>query len=170
MKDVSLKLGAVAVATIATTAIIATASNAHFDKSNLNEQNKIIKSQNKVKVEKEDMISMSAKTMDMSDMEKFHKFMKERKFKEAIGFAENTKPYMFDKMNHKKMMKHHELGKDNAIKVALEENDYNAWLKAVGKDSKRAKIITKDKFSQLVKAHKLMKEAQEIRLKLGLKE
>jgi hypothetical protein len=176
MKDISLKLGAVAIAVIATTGIIATASNAHSGKDSFGKMEERMSEFSEERMgkmgneEKEKMhMNMKMSDQEMKNMMEFHKLMKERKFNEAMKFAENSQPYMFDEMNHKKMMKkHHSSEKREAIKSAFESNDYNAWLKAVGKDSKKAEIVTEDKFPQLVKAHNLMKEAMEIRAELGL--
>lgn len=66
--------------------------------------------------------------------------------------------------------------KRQAIESALEANDYQAWVVAVGADSEQAKIITSDKFPQLLQAHQLQQEAKtkfeearQIREQLGLK-
>ena len=55
-----------------------------------------------------------------------------------------------------------------AVEAALQSNDYQAWLAAVGSDSPMAEKITADNFSQLIKAHSLQKEAREIMSSLGL--
>lgn len=59
--------------------------------------------------------------------------------------------------------------KREAIKVALEAGDYNAWLEAVGEDSPLAGKINEDNFSRLVEAHNLMEQAREIFEELGIK-
>ncbi len=186
MKDLSLKLGAVAIAVIATTGIIATASNAHFtnnpsDKKMGERGEGFLKKEMSDKMggkmndrmgdERKERMHMGMSGQGMENMKEFHNLMKERKFNEAMNFAKNSQPYMFDEMDHKKMMKkHHGSEKREAVKSALESNDYSAWLEAVGKDSKKAKIVTEDKFPQLVKAYKLSKEARELRSELGLDE
>lgn len=48
-----------------------------------------------------------------------------------------------------------------AIREAIENNDYNAWLEAVGEDSKIAEFITEENFSRFVEMHKLMEEGRE---------
>lgn len=65
--------------------------------------------------------------------------------------------------------------KNQAVKAALDNSDYQAWLQAVGSDSAQAKVITADNFSQLVAAHKLveegrakLEEARKIHEELGL--
>jgi hypothetical protein len=65
--------------------------------------------------------------------------------------------------------------KFQAIKTALDNNDYQAWLQAVGPDSKQAQVITADKFPRLVEAEKIanegrakLAEANKIREDLGL--
>lgn len=56
-----------------------------------------------------------------------------------------------------------------AVKVALDNSDYDAWLEAVGADSPIAEKINEDNFSKLVEAHKLQEQAREILEELGLK-
>ncbi|MFH1523184.1 MAG: hypothetical protein ABIE43_05210 [Patescibacteria group bacterium] len=60
-----------------------------------------------------------------------------------------------------------------AMQNAIENNDYSAWLEAVGVDSPKAKIVTKDNFSKLIEAHNLVQEgkyeeAREIKEELGI--
>lgn len=59
-------------------------------------------------------------------------------------------------------------GKYEAVRTALDNNDYEAWLAAVGEDSKMAEKINEDNFSRLVEAHNLMQEAREIMEELGI--
>jgi hypothetical protein len=66
--------------------------------------------------------------------------------------------------------------KRKAIETALANNDYQAWLTAVGSDSDKAKLVTADKFPLLVQAYQLEQEgkakldqARQIREQLGLK-
>jgi hypothetical protein len=66
--------------------------------------------------------------------------------------------------------------KRTAVDAALAANDYQAWLTAVGADCDKAKLITSDKFPQLVQAYQLEQEgkakldqARQIREQLGLK-
>jgi hypothetical protein len=61
-----------------------------------------------------------------------------------------------------------------AIKAALDANDYQAWLKAVGDNNPEKAIITEANFGKFVEAHKLMQSgdfesAQTIFDELGLK-
>lgn len=58
--------------------------------------------------------------------------------------------------------------KYDAVQKAINANDYNAWLDAVGKDSPIAKQITSDKFATFIEAHKLMNQAQEKFKSIGL--
>ena len=58
-------------------------------------------------------------------------------------------------------------------KTALDNNDYTAWLETVGTDSPIAEKITVENFPKLVEAHNLMQagnfeEARQIRSDLGL--
>lgn len=60
-----------------------------------------------------------------------------------------------------------------AAKEALDNHDYNAWLQAVGQDSKIAQEIAQENFDKYVEAHKLIKqgdleEARIIMNELGL--
>jgi len=64
--------------------------------------------------------------------------------------------------------------KHEAIKSAMENNDYDAWKEAVDKDGKIDEKITQDNFSKLVEAYNLSKdgkhqEAKEIADELGIK-
>ncbi len=59
-----------------------------------------------------------------------------------------------------------------AVRTAVENNDYNAWVKAIA-DRPIADVITEDNFSQLVEAHTLrdagdMEGAREIMEELGI--
>lgn len=49
--------------------------------------------------------------------------------------------------------------KQEAVKVALDAGDYQAWLAAVA-DSPMADQVTEDEFSKLLEAHQLMQEGQ----------
>ncbi len=55
-----------------------------------------------------------------------------------------------------------------AIHQTLDNNDYSAWLKAVGADSFLVKKITPANFSQYLKAYNLKQEANKIMLSLGV--
>jgi len=62
-----------------------------------------------------------------------------------------------------------------AFKTALEQKDYDAWKKIVGDKAPLGTLITKDNFGLFVDRHNLMragkfKEAEELRVKLGLPE
>lgn len=93
----------------------------------------------------------------------------------ATGQAGSINPH-----NIKKLVKWQEKAeqrdaKFTAVQTALANNDYQAWLEAVGADSDQAKVITAEKFPQLVSAYKLeqegrakMDEARKIRQDLGL--
>jgi hypothetical protein len=58
--------------------------------------------------------------------------------------------------------------RQNAIQAALDNNDYQAWLAAVGDDCPLAEKITAENFSQFVEAHKLRQQADSITKGLGL--
>lgn len=66
--------------------------------------------------------------------------------------------------------------KRQAIEDALANNDYQAWVQAVGSDCPLLEKITADNFSRLVEAYQLkqqagdlMGQARQIREQLGLK-
>lgn len=66
--------------------------------------------------------------------------------------------------------------KRRAIETALANNDYQAWVQAVGADSEQISKITADNFPQMVEAYQLekqakglMDQARQIREQLGLK-
>ena len=52
--------------------------------------------------------------------------------------------------------------KRQAIETALANNDYQAWVQAVGADSDLASKITADNFPQLIQAYQLEKQAQDL--------
>ncbi len=58
--------------------------------------------------------------------------------------------------------------KREAVMNALNNNDYNALLEAVGADSKIAQIINEDNFSRFVEAHNHMQDARAIFKELGV--
>lgn len=58
--------------------------------------------------------------------------------------------------------------KREAIETALDNNDYNAWLEAVGEDCPMTEKINEDNFSRLVEVHNLRQQAREIMEELGL--
>lgn len=45
--------------------------------------------------------------------------------------------------------------------AAIESGDYQAWLEAVGADSKVAQIVSEDEFPRLLESYNLMQEAKE---------
>ena len=55
-----------------------------------------------------------------------------------------------------------------AVTAAINSNDYNAWVKAVGADSPLAKKVTAANFAKFSEAHKLMEQARAIFTDLGL--
>ena len=57
-----------------------------------------------------------------------------------------------------------------AIKTALNNNDYNAWLLAVGPDSQIAQIINQNNFPRLIESHNLTQQAESIQKELGIKD
>lgn len=72
-----------------------------------------------------------------------------------------------------KMGKHHkekfDQGNMEAVKAAIQANDYTSWKAAVGEDSKMSDIIENESdFAKLVKMHELHKEARAIAEELGL--
>jgi uncharacterized short protein YbdD (DUF466 family) len=65
-------------------------------------------------------------------------------------------------------------GNRAAVETAIQANDYDAWIKAMGDKNPMANIITKDNFAKFVSMHQLMKdgkfdEAKQIADELGLK-
>jgi hypothetical protein len=82
-----------------------------------------------------------------------------------------------NKINNPQWQENHQQqsAKREAVMSALGKADYQAWLQAVGPDSKQATIITAEKFPRLVEAYKLeqeakakLDEAKKIREELGL--
>jgi len=69
-----------------------------------------------------------------------------------------------------KRAEHEKLREANraAIQSALDSNDYQAWLKAVGTANPLAQKITADNFAKFVEAHKLRQQANQIMSELGL--
>ena len=61
----------------------------------------------------------------------------------------------------------HEVRRE-ARQTALSNEDYNAWVEAVGEDAKILDKINQDNFSRLVEAHSKMDEAKEIFNELGI--
>ncbi len=64
-------------------------------------------------------------------------------------------------------------GNKGAMTEAIENNDYSAWLAAVGEDSRMTEMVTAENFSKFVEMHNLMQEgnyeeAREIREELGI--
>ena len=60
------------------------------------------------------------------------------------------------------------LARHEAIENAINNNDYNAWLKAVGSESQLAKNVSQEEFPVFIEAHKLMLQAQEKLKTIGL--
>lgn len=55
-----------------------------------------------------------------------------------------------------------------AVQAALQANDYQAWLKAVGANSAIAKKVTSDNFPKLVQAYNLRLQAENLMEEIGL--
>jgi hypothetical protein len=58
--------------------------------------------------------------------------------------------------------------KQAAVLAALDANDYNAWVKAVGTSSPMLSKINQNNFPQYVQAYNLRKQADAILVSLGL--
>ncbi|MFH1661736.1 MAG: hypothetical protein ABIA02_01410 [Candidatus Falkowbacteria bacterium] len=58
--------------------------------------------------------------------------------------------------------------KKEAMNTALENNDYNAWVEAVGEDCPMLEKINADNFSRFVEAHNLQEQARAIMEELGI--
>jgi len=72
------------------------------------------------------------------------------------------------KMHMKKGL-HYSPERKEAVKTALDNNDYAAWLKAVGEDSPMAEKINENNFPRLVEAHGLIEQGVKIMQELGIK-
>jgi hypothetical protein len=55
-----------------------------------------------------------------------------------------------------------------AVSAAIANNDYNAWVKAVGEDSKMLEKINEDNFDRLIKMHEYRNQAKVIAEELGI--
>jgi hypothetical protein len=55
-----------------------------------------------------------------------------------------------------------------AVDAAMQANDYEAWVAAVGPNNPWLDKITKDNFSKLVEAHNLRQQADQIMTDLGI--
>ena len=58
--------------------------------------------------------------------------------------------------------------KFDAVKAALDSNNYDAWLKAVGTDSPMTQKINQNNFSKLSEANGYMEKAQALMTELGI--
>ena len=58
--------------------------------------------------------------------------------------------------------------RQEAVQKALDNNDYQAWLAAVGTDNPMTEKITESNFARFVEAHQLMKQAADIMTELGI--
>ncbi len=58
--------------------------------------------------------------------------------------------------------------KQAAVAAAIQANDYNAWVQAVGANSPMLTKINADNFPKFVQAHQLRKQADAIMTELGL--
>ena len=92
------------------------------------------------------------------------KFDELKALKEELGLGEGRLHQWPEvKINPEEMK-----AKMDAIKAAIDSNDYTAWLNAVGADSPIAKAITADKFAQYIEAQKHFEAGQAILNDLGL--
>jgi len=175
MKDVSLKLGAVAIAVLATTGLVAAASSAHFGGGHFGQKNEAVKGAvdagdyQAFKAAVGDGKASSVTEEQFSKMTEAHKLMEEGKLEEAKQLIKDSGLKMpFRGRGHGMMRGHFDPEKRKAVEAAFEANDYNAWVAAVGADSRQAKEVTQEEFPQLVKAHGLMEESRNIRQSIGL--
>jgi len=56
------------------------------------------------------------------------------------------------------------------VDAAINANDYQAWVTAVGADSPMAQKVTAANFSRFSEAHKLMTQARDIMSEIGLEQ
>lgn len=60
--------------------------------------------------------------------------------------------------------------KREAVESAIEANDYNAWVAAVGDNSPVLEKINQDNFGKFVEAHNLINQARDAMKELGLEQ
>ncbi len=58
--------------------------------------------------------------------------------------------------------------RQEAVQKALDNNDYQAWVAAVGSNNPMTEKITESNFTRFIEAHQLMKQAVGIMAELGI--
>lgn len=61
-----------------------------------------------------------------------------------------------------------QIAKRQAIETAIDNNDYEAWVKAVGEDCPMLAKITKENFAKFAEAQQLRQAADKIMAELGI--
>lgn len=114
---------------------------------------------------------------DLITEENFNKFVELYRLKKEGKYDEAKKIYddmdlpvkKFTHMKDHGFMKfHRDRENSEAIRAALDNNDYSAWLEAVGKESQMAEKINADNFERLVEMHDLHEQARAIAEELGI--
>lgn len=170
MSNTKLRLSAVILGVIITTALVASSTYAfghgwgrqgnnlktaieNNDYSTLGDNPKITEEQFNQMIEVHNL-------MQVGDYEVAKEMRKE------LGL--NKKGFGVRRGMSNKAHKMFDLERREAVLAALEAGDYSAWLEVVGEDCPLTDKITEDNFFKLVEAHNLMQEAREIMEELGI--
>jgi len=162
MKKNTIRLGAAALAVVATTAIVAGISSAHTGGFKIfnSEKHQALKTalDNRDYTAFADVLGNDHPKLDKITEENFDRFADAKELK-AAGDYEGAKAIYtelgFDKGFGHKLHGFYSKEKHAAMKAAIENNDYEAWLAAVGEDSYKADGVMAENFGTFVEMHKL---------------
>jgi hypothetical protein len=173
MGNISLRLGAAIIGVFLTTALVAGGAYAFGGWAKFRGNNEL-----KTAIEKNDYAALGENPKITQDqfnkMVEAANLMKEGKNDEAKKLMQDAGLGSMGLGMGREMMGHGMRGmkfdpaKQEAVTKALDANDYDAWLAAVGADSPLAQKINKDNFSRYVEAYNHMKQAKVIMEELGL--
>lgn len=170
MSNTKLRLGAAVLGVIATTALIAGATYAFQGnwKNGNGPMSVALESGNYADLGENSKISEEEfnKFLQVHELMQAGDYEGAKALKQEMGLIKKGAGMHFDKGMHRGKFFNSE--KREAVQSALDNNDYNAWLEAVGEDSPMADKINEDNFSRLVEAHNLMQQAQEIMEEIGI--
>ena len=178
-KDTFMRIGAVGLSVIATTAIVAGASYAYNGSPQKEGGSFAMENCENFKAKFENKDFSGWKSMDeekLSKMTEIRELMRSGDFaaaqeiRDSLGLPE--KDFTSQSLRMKQGKNIHNWQKMEDARLAIQNNDYSAWKEAIG-EHPLAETITEENFPKLVEAHNLMQagnfeEAKEIREALGV--
>lgn len=180
MKNNTVRLGAALLGVVVTTGLVAVSTNAFsgggFFKRGLSEKGEAAKTAIEsgdydafVEAVSDSPIAEKINEETFAKLQEAHEQMEAGNYEEAKAIKEELGFNGFGRGGMGHRMKGFDPERHEAVKTALDAEDFTAWQEAVGEDSKVYEIIdTEAEFNRLLEAHDHMQAAKEIMEELGM--